>query len=184
MHVFDLVKFLLACIDHRNTPEHLARWSKKKDPYAYYLEQRECEYDSKDLVDFYKPALIGVIIFTSTSDKILNKYYIGPTPLEEMASQIATVHGTCGNNRDYHFLLGKAVYDIIFFFFYLVKNLSTHITLLIPTHKQIQMAYKYYSTCQLIIDPHHCHMSTLNVAMSLSHQCPCSPHHLIYPHIK
>lgn len=131
--------FDLACIDHRGTPENPARTctlEKKEGSVCWgaaycvrggpetekkameYLKRRECEYDSEDHVDFYKegdssqPALTGVIIFTSTPDKASNKYYLGPAPLEEMASQIATAHGPCGNNRDYIFLLEKAMYDI------------------------------------------------------------------------
>lgn len=130
--------FDLACIDHRGTPEHPARtctleekegavcWgiaycvrgSPEKEKAAMaYLERRECEYDQKTLVDFYKgegeqPALTGVIVFTSTPDKINNKYYLGPAPVEDMARQIATAFGPCGNNRDYIFMLEKALYDI------------------------------------------------------------------------
>ncbi|TQE00585.1 hypothetical protein C1H46_013829 [Malus baccata] len=85
-----------------------------------YLERRECEYDSKTLVDFYKegefsqsePFLTGVIVFTSTLDKESNKCYLGPAPLEDMARQIATAFGPCVNNRDYLFLLEKAMFDI------------------------------------------------------------------------
>ncbi|OMO91096.1 ChaC-like protein [Corchorus olitorius] len=114
--------FDLACIDHRGTPENPARtctlehlegavcWgaaycvrgSPEKERAAMeYLERRECEYDQKTLVDFYKeadplqPALTGVIVFTSTPDKVSNKYYLGPAPLEEMARQIATAVGPC-----------------------------------------------------------------------------------------
>ncbi|KAJ7966023.1 Gamma-glutamylcyclotransferase [Quillaja saponaria] len=131
--------FDLACIDHRGTPEHPARtctleqkegaicWGaaycvrrgpEKEKLAMQYLERRECEYDQKTLVNFYKegefshPALTGVIVFTSTPDKVSNKYYLGPAPLEDMARQIATAHGPCGNNRDYLFLLEKAMYDI------------------------------------------------------------------------
>lgn len=50
--------------------------------------------------------------FTSTPDKISNKYYLGPAPLEEMARQIATASGPCGNNKDYLFLLEKAMFHI------------------------------------------------------------------------
>ncbi|GMN39868.1 hypothetical protein TIFTF001_009093 [Ficus carica] len=114
--------FDLACIDHRGTPEHPARtctlenkegaicWGaaycvrggpEREKKAMEYLERRECEYDSKTLVNFYKdedtlePTLTGVIVFTSTPDKVSNKYYLGPAPLEEMASQIATAHGPC-----------------------------------------------------------------------------------------
>ncbi|XP_050220155.1 gamma-glutamylcyclotransferase 2-1 [Mercurialis annua] len=131
--------FDLACIDHRGTPENPARtctleslegavcWGAafcvrggpvRERLAMEYLEKRECEYDKKSLVDFYKegdtsqPALTRVIVFTSTPDKISNKYYLGPAPLEEMARQIATAYGPCGNNRDYLFLLEKALFDI------------------------------------------------------------------------
>lgn len=131
--------FDLACIDHRGTPESPARtctlenvegaicWGaaycvrggpERERLAMEYLERRECEYDKKTLVDFYKegepsqPALTGVIVFTSTPDKVSNKYYLGPAPLEEMARQIATAHGPCGNNRDYLFSLERAMFVI------------------------------------------------------------------------
>ncbi|KAF9681411.1 hypothetical protein SADUNF_Sadunf06G0223100 [Salix dunnii] len=131
--------FDLACIDHRGTPESPARtctleyvegaicWGtaycvrggpKRERLAMEYLERRECEYDKKTLVDFYKegepsePALTGVIVFTSTPDTVSNKYYLGPAALEEMARQIATAHGPCGNNRDYLFSLEKAMFAI------------------------------------------------------------------------
>ncbi|VVA14905.1 PREDICTED: gamma-glutamylcyclotransferase [Prunus dulcis] len=133
--------FDVACIDHRGTPEHPARtcsleyqkgaicWGaaysvrggpEREKLAMEYLERRECEYDLKTLVNFYKegdfsesePSLTGVIVFTSTPDKESNKYYLGPAPLEDMARQIATAFGPCGNNRDYLFLLEKAMFDI------------------------------------------------------------------------
>ncbi|XP_076922850.1 gamma-glutamylcyclotransferase 2-1-like [Bidens hawaiensis] len=131
--------FDLACIDHRGTPEHPARtctleykegaicWgavycvkgSEEKERLAMkYLENRECEYDKKTTVDSFKegetgePTLSDVIVFTSTPDKESNKYCLGPAPLEDMARQIATAFGPCGNNRDYIFLLEKAMFDI------------------------------------------------------------------------
>ncbi|PIN05034.1 putative cation transporter [Handroanthus impetiginosus] len=131
--------FDLACIDHIGTPEHPARtctleqnegaicWGaaycvrggpEKEKAAMAYLERRECEYDQKTLVDFFKegepeqPFVAGVIVFTSTPDTILNKYYLGPAPLEDMAGQIATAFGPHGNNRDYLFLLEKAMFNI------------------------------------------------------------------------
>ncbi|KAK9279401.1 hypothetical protein L1049_013080 [Liquidambar formosana] len=131
--------FDIACIDHRGTPEHPARtctlepnegaicWGtaycvrggpEKERAAMEYLERRECEYDQKTLIDFYaeedtlKPALTGVIVFTSTPDKESNKYYLGPAPVDEMARQIATAFGPCGNSRDYLFSLEKAMFDI------------------------------------------------------------------------
>jgi len=131
--------FDVACIDHRGTLENPARtcslehnegaicWGvaycvrggpHKERVAMEYLERRECEYDRKASVDFYKegdtaqPAVKGVIVFTSTPDQETNKYYLGPAPVEDMARQIATAFGPCGNNRDYIFLLEKAMYDI------------------------------------------------------------------------
>ncbi|VFQ60427.1 unnamed protein product [Cuscuta campestris] len=131
--------FDLACIDHRGTPEHPARtctleqsegaicWgaaycvrggAEKEKKAMEYLERRECEYDHKSLIDFYteqdsvNPALTGVFVFMSTPDKVNNKYYLGPAPMEVMAKQIATAFGPCGNNREYIFKMEKALYDI------------------------------------------------------------------------
>ncbi|XP_078433904.1 gamma-glutamylcyclotransferase 2-2-like [Wolffia australiana] len=131
--------FTVACIDHRGTPENPARtlnlersegsicWgvaycikggSEKERDAMKYLEKRECEYDLKAHVDFYseenplKPAVTDVIVFISTPDKEVNKYYLGPAPVEEMARQIATASGPCGNSRDYLFSLQKALFAI------------------------------------------------------------------------
>ncbi|KAH0459267.1 hypothetical protein IEQ34_012081 [Dendrobium chrysotoxum] len=139
--------FDLACIDHRGTPEHPARtltlepkegavcWGiaycvrggiEKERATMQYLEKRECEYDKKALVKFYKvtksshvlPLVQSLICgchlyrFISTPDIIANRYYLGPAPLEEMARQIATANGPCGNNRDYLFYLEKAMLQI------------------------------------------------------------------------
>ncbi|TQD86787.1 hypothetical protein C1H46_027660 [Malus baccata] len=117
--------FDLACIDHRGTPEHPARtctleyqegavcWGaaysvrggpEREKLAMEYLERRECEMIQRLSSTF--------ISFTSTPDKESNKYYLGPAPLEDMARQIATAFGPCGNNRDYLFLLEKAMFDI------------------------------------------------------------------------
>lgn len=131
--------FDLACFDHRGTPDKPARtctleakegevcWgaaycvrgdAERQREAMQYLKRRECEYDNMAVVDFYKegetlkPAVTGVQMFVSTPDPVGNKYYLGPAPLPEMAMQIATATGPCGNNRDYLFLLEKALSDI------------------------------------------------------------------------
>ncbi|WZZ01254.1 hypothetical protein YC2023_073582 [Brassica napus] len=133
--------FDLACIDHRGTPEHPARtctleqstgaicWGaaycfrggpEKEKLAMEYLERRECEYDSKTVVEFYTVSVTarspgvrpGLSSFTSTPDIVSNRYYLGPAPLEEMAMQIVTASGPCGNNREYLFKLEKAMHDI------------------------------------------------------------------------
>ncbi|XP_042450060.1 gamma-glutamylcyclotransferase 2-1-like [Zingiber officinale] len=131
--------FDLACIDHRGTPENPARtctlepkegaicWGaaycirgdiERERAAMEYLRRRECEYDIESHLDFYRegetsePAVRGVLIFLSTMNKVANKYYLGPAPLVEMASQIATANGPSGNNRDYLFKLEKEMANI------------------------------------------------------------------------
>lgn len=132
--------FDLACTDHRGTPQFPARtctleaqeeaicWGRayclkggpEKERWAMeYLERRECEYDLKASVDFYTeegesatPFLTGVLVFISTPNKSINKYYLGPAPLQAMARQIAKAAGPCGNNRDYLFKLEQAMANI------------------------------------------------------------------------
>ncbi|KAL9267845.1 hypothetical protein AKJ16_DCAP24557 [Drosera capensis] len=48
----------------------------------------------------------------STPDTLSNKYYLGPAPLDQMAWQIATAVGPCGNNKNYLFSLERALHDI------------------------------------------------------------------------
>lgn len=129
--------FDLACIDHRGTPENPARtltvepkmgavcWGvaycvrgglEKERMAMEYLRMRECEYDVETYVDLYtaetNQAVTGALMFCSTPCKVSNKYYLGAAPLEEMASQIATASGPCGNNREYLFNLEKALFHI------------------------------------------------------------------------
>jgi cation transport regulator ChaC len=90
----------------------------KEQKAMQYLERRECEYDQKISVDFFKegdslkPAVTNVLVFVSTPDPIGNKYYLGPAPLEDMARQIATANGPNGYNRDYLFSMEKALASI------------------------------------------------------------------------
>lgn len=131
--------FQLACIDHRGTPEFPARsctlieeegalcWGtafcvnggpEKEKLVIEYLEKRECEYDTKSYIDFYteeepsKPTLTGVLLFTTTPNKVTNKYFLGPAPLEVMASQIAKAVGPCGTNCEYLFRLENEMDNI------------------------------------------------------------------------
>ncbi|XP_074333608.1 gamma-glutamylcyclotransferase 2-2-like isoform X2 [Apium graveolens] len=112
--------FDLACIDHRGTPEHPARTCTLEfDEGAICWGAAYCirggpekERAAMEEEDSEQPAITGMLVFTSTPDKVSNRYYLGPAPLEDMAWQIATAHGPCGNNRDYIFLLEKALFDI------------------------------------------------------------------------
>ncbi|KAL0658610.1 hypothetical protein Bca4012_079195 [Brassica carinata] len=124
--------FDLACIDHRGTPEHPARtctleksagaicWGvaycvrggpEKEKLAMEYLERRECEYDSKTLVEFYTLRAAASRVHIGTKS-LTNTTWARPAPQEEMAMQIATASGPCGNNREYLFKLEKAMHDI------------------------------------------------------------------------
>lgn len=130
--------FHLACFEHRGTPELPARVATlERDDQAVcwgiayciksaeaakkamaYLEVRECEYDVKNVVEFFteespnKPVIPEVLVFMSTLDRVKNKYYLGPAPREEMSMQIAMATGPSGPNCDYLFNLVVALRDI------------------------------------------------------------------------
>ncbi|KAI8015995.1 ABC transporter C family member 10 [Camellia lanceoleosa] len=70
-----------------------------------YLEKRECEYDLKTSVDFYKQLLLGR-----------------------------------GNNRDYLFLLEKAMYDIGFIGMALSYGLSLNMSFVMSIQNQCTLA--------------------------------------------
>ncbi|KAL0393847.1 UNVERIFIED_CONTAM: Gamma-glutamylcyclotransferase 2-1 [Sesamum latifolium] len=73
--------FDLACIDHRGTPERPAR--------TCTLEKYEGAEGDSD-----QPFLTGVIVFTSTPDKISNKYYLGPALWRTWLAKLQR-HGPC-----------------------------------------------------------------------------------------
>ncbi|GER28172.1 cation transport protein chaC [Striga asiatica] len=122
--------FDLACIDHRGTPEHPARtctlekfegaicWGAAhcvrggpEKEKAAMANLKDPTSNKENANTTKKPWWIS-LSFTSTPDKLSNKYYLGPAPLEDMARQIATAFGPFGNNKDYLFLLEKAMFDI------------------------------------------------------------------------
>ncbi|KAK9270901.1 hypothetical protein L1049_026487 [Liquidambar formosana] len=52
------------------------------------------------------------MVYIASSDKKLNKNYLGPASLEEIAKQIIHAEGPSGPNRDYLFQLEKALLQI------------------------------------------------------------------------
>ncbi|KAI9097988.1 hypothetical protein K1719_025759 [Acacia pycnantha] len=124
--------------DHRGTPEYPGRtvtiepaegevcWgvaykiSKKEDQEIAltYLEVREKQYDKKAYLDVFSeltattPAISGVMVYIASPDKNVNKNYLGPASVEEIARQIIRAEGPSGPNRDYLFQLEKALLQI------------------------------------------------------------------------
>ncbi|EOY16254.1 ChaC-like family protein isoform 2 [Theobroma cacao] len=106
--------FYQGSTDHRGTPEYPGRtvtlepadgevcWgaaykiSKKEDKEnaIMHLEVREKQYDKKAYLDFFTdptattPAISGVMVYIASPDKKLNKNYLGPASLEEIAKML------------------------------------------------------------------------------------------------
>nr|POF20590.1 gamma-glutamylcyclotransferase 2-3 [Quercus suber] len=83
-----------------------------------YLEVREKQYDQKAYLDFFteptatSPAVSGIMVYIASPDKKLNRNYLGPASLEDIAKQILHAEGPSGPNRDYLFQLEKALLQI------------------------------------------------------------------------
>jgi cation transport regulator ChaC len=58
------------------------------------------------------PAITGVLVYIGSPNRLKNQYYLGPAPLWDMASQIATARGPAGTNYEYLFRLEEALYEI------------------------------------------------------------------------
>ncbi|KAF7816870.1 gamma-glutamylcyclotransferase 2-3 [Senna tora] len=86
--------------------------------HILYLEVREKQYDKKEYLDFFTeltattPAISGVMVYIASPDKSVNKNYLGPASVEEIARQIIKAEGPSGPNRDYLFQLEKALVEI------------------------------------------------------------------------
>lgn len=86
-----------------------------KDKALEYLEVREKQYDQKAYLDFFTepassvPAVSGVLVYIGTSDMKINRNYLGPASIQEIAKQIIHAEGPSGPNRDYLFQLEKAL---------------------------------------------------------------------------
>ncbi|XP_071923994.1 gamma-glutamylcyclotransferase 2-3 isoform X5 [Coffea arabica] len=127
--------FYQGSTDHRGTPDFPGRtvtlepaegevcWGvaykiiRKEDQEEAltYLEVREKQYDQKAHVDIFSdraatvPAVSGVLIYIASADQKLNRNYLGPASLQEIANQIVRAEGPSGPNRDYLFQLEKAL---------------------------------------------------------------------------
>ncbi|KAJ9673650.1 hypothetical protein PVL29_023294 [Vitis rotundifolia] len=126
---------LAGSTDHRGTPEYPGRtvtlepaegeicWgvaykvSKEEDEQIAltYLEVREKQYDKKAYLDVYAepmattPVISGVMVYIASPDKKLNRNYLGPASVEEIAKQIVQAEGPSGPNREYLFQLEQAL---------------------------------------------------------------------------
>nr|KYP71354.1 Cation transport regulator-like protein 2 [Cajanus cajan] len=112
--------FYQGSTDHRGTPEFPGRTVtlEPAEGEICHLEVREKQYDKREYLDFYtdpnatSPAVTGVLVYIATSDKKSNVNYLGPASVEEIARQIVEAKGPAGPNRDYLFILEKALLQI------------------------------------------------------------------------
>ncbi|KAF9608441.1 hypothetical protein IFM89_009807 [Coptis chinensis] len=130
--------FYQGSTDHRGTPEYPGRtvtlqpvqgevcWGaaykvsgEEAEQIALtYLEVREKQYDVKAHLDFFTdpkdatPAISGIMVYIASPDKTLNRNYLGPASLEEMADQMIRAEGPSGPNRDYLFQLEQALLQL------------------------------------------------------------------------
>ncbi|TXG52967.1 hypothetical protein EZV62_022136 [Acer yangbiense] len=112
--------FYQGSTDHRGTPEYPGRTVtlEPAEGEVCHLEVREKQYDKKAYLDFFtepmaaNPAISGVMVYIASPDKKLNKNYLGPASLEEIAKQIIHAEGPSGPNRDYLFQLEKALLEL------------------------------------------------------------------------
>jgi cation transport regulator ChaC len=83
-----------------------------------YLDLREREYDIRTYLDFFTmecsitPAISNVLVYIGSQNRAMNRFYLGPAPLEDMASQIAKAVGPAGPNYEYLFWLEEALGEI------------------------------------------------------------------------
>eukprot|EP00246_Nothoceros_aenigmaticus_P001264 TRINITY_DN11733_c0_g1_i2.p1 TRINITY_DN11733_c0_g1~~TRINITY_DN11733_c0_g1_i2.p1 ORF type:complete len:233 (-),score=18.26 TRINITY_DN11733_c0_g1_i2:412-1110(-) len=83
-----------------------------------YLNVRERQYDVRDYINFYtedssaEPAISAVLVYIATADKSKNRTYLGPAPMDVMASQIAKAVGPSGTNYEYLFRLEESLLEI------------------------------------------------------------------------
>nr|XP_027092382.1 gamma-glutamylcyclotransferase 2-3-like isoform X6 [Coffea arabica] len=109
--------FYQGSTDHRGTPDFPGRTVtlEPAEGEVCYLEVREKQYDQKAHVDIFSdraatvPVVSGVLIYIASADQKLNRNYLGPASLQEIANQIVRAEGPSGPNRDYLFQLEKAL---------------------------------------------------------------------------
>uniref|UniRef100_A0A0D6R4Q7 glutathione-specific gamma-glutamylcyclotransferase n=1 Tax=Araucaria cunninghamii TaxID=56994 RepID=A0A0D6R4Q7_ARACU len=83
-----------------------------------YLEVREKQYDRKIYTDFFtdenstEPTISDVLVYIASTDKKLNKNYLGPAPLETIARQIVGARGPSGPNLEYLLKLEAALTEM------------------------------------------------------------------------
>ncbi|KAI5394398.1 Gamma-glutamylcyclotransferase 2-3, variant 2 [Lathyrus oleraceus] len=112
--------FYQGSTDHRGTPEFPGRTVtlEPAEGEICYLEVREKQYDRKEYVDFFTefkattPAISGALVYIASPNKNVNVNYLGPASVEEIARQIVQAEGPSGPNREYLFLLEKALLQI------------------------------------------------------------------------
>nr|GMD37713.1 gamma-glutamylcyclotransferase 2-3 [Ipomoea batatas] len=108
--------FYQGSTDHRGTPEFPGRTVTLEPAdgevcwgIAYKITKKEDQEVAITDLKASTPAISDVLVYVASPDKTINKNYLGPASIEEIASQIVRAEGPSGPNRDYLFQLEKAL---------------------------------------------------------------------------
>ncbi|XP_038717301.1 gamma-glutamylcyclotransferase 2-3 isoform X2 [Tripterygium wilfordii] len=114
--------FYQGSTDHRGTPEYPGRTVTLEPAggevcwgIAYKITKKEDEETAFTYLEepsATTPAVSGVMVYIASPDKKLNKNYLGPESLENIAKQIVCAQGPSGPNRDYLFQLERSLLEI------------------------------------------------------------------------
>ncbi|XP_062504932.1 putative glutathione-specific gamma-glutamylcyclotransferase 2 isoform X2 [Corticium candelabrum] len=113
-------RFWQGSIDHRGVPdaEHIWGIAYKLAEHQVaevmsHLDHREkCGYETREMLFHPKDTLLQPFQVTAYSASSDNPWYLGPAPLEDMATEIATRCGPSGRNAEYLLKLAESMRSI------------------------------------------------------------------------
>uniref|UniRef100_A0A0D6R7B5 glutathione-specific gamma-glutamylcyclotransferase n=1 Tax=Araucaria cunninghamii TaxID=56994 RepID=A0A0D6R7B5_ARACU len=105
--------------DHRGTPANPGR-TVTLEPHsghicwgvAYRVSGHQAEQIALSDENSTEPTISDVLVYIASTDKKLNKNYLGPAPLETIARQIVGARGPSGPNLEYLLKLEAALTEM------------------------------------------------------------------------